>query len=116
MHKRITFRNMDHSDVMEEYVNQQLSKIEQFLEKEPTPIYIDMVLEASKTREHPRAELRVKSPHFDCISNYEKTGVPMYDIIDRVIDIMYHQLREQSKKEKDARKQRGRHDEFKKQR
>jgi ribosomal subunit interface protein len=116
MHKRITFKNMDHSDVMEDYINQQLAKIEHILENEPTPIYIDMVLEASKTREHPRAELRVKSPHFDCISNYEKTGVDMYDIIDRVIDIMYHQLREQKKKACDDRKQCGRHDEFKKQR
>ncbi len=116
MHKRITFKNMDHSDVMEDYVNQQLAKIEHFLENEPTPIYIDMVLEASKTREHPRAELRVKSRNFDCISNYEKTGVDMYDIIDRVIDIMYHQLREQKKKACDDRKQCGRHDEFKKQR
>ena len=116
MHKRVTFRNMDHSDVMEEYIHQQLAKVEQFLDEEPTPIYIDMVLDSSKTREHPHAELRVKTPHFDCISDYERTGVDMYDVIDRVIDIMYHQLREQKKKSCDDRKQRGRHEEFKKQR
>lgn len=116
MHKRITFRNMDHSDIMEQYVNQQLAKVEKFLENEPTPISIDMVLEASKTREHPHVELRIKTPHFDCISNYEKTGVDMYDVIDRVIDIMYKQLHELKSKEDDQRKQRGRHDEFKKQR
>jgi len=39
---------MEHSDVMEEYINRQLEKIVEFLENEPTPIYIDMVLEASK--------------------------------------------------------------------
>ncbi|EKD49016.1 MAG: hypothetical protein ACD_64C00032G0003 [uncultured bacterium] len=116
MHKRVTFKNMDHSDVMEEYVNQQLEKIESFLETEPTPIYIDMMLEASKTREHPFVELRVKTPRFDCISNYEKTGVDMYDCIDRVIDIMYKQLLELKKKHNDDKKMRGRHDEFKKQR
>lgn len=116
MHKRITFRNMDHSDVMEQYINQQLAKIEEFLENERTPIYIDIVLEASKVREHPRAELRVKAPHFDLISNYEHTGDDMYDVIDRVIDIMYHELHEYKKKECDNRKMRGRHDEFKKQR
>lgn len=116
MHKRITFRNMEQSDVMKDYINQQLAKIETFLENEPTPIHIDMILEASKVREHPRAELRVKSPHFDLISNYEYTGVDMYDVIDRVIDIMYDQLREQKKKSCDERKMRGRHDEFKKQR
>ncbi len=116
MHKRITFRNMDHSSVMEDYINQQLAKIETFLENEPTPIYIDMIVEASKVREHPRAELRIKAPHCDLISNYEYTGVDMYDVIDRVIDIMYDQLRELKKKNCDNRKMRGRHDEFKKQR
>lgn len=116
MHKRITFKKMEHSAPMEDYVNKQLEKIETFLESEPTPIYIDMILEASKVREHPFVELRVKSPNFDCISNYEKTGVDMYDCIDRVIDTMYKQLREQKKKMNDDRKQAGRHDEFKKQR
>ncbi len=116
MHKRITFRNMDHSDVMENYINQQLAKIETFLENEPTPKYVDIVLHASKVREHPNAELRVKTPNYDLISNYEYSGVDLYDVIDRVIDIMYQQLHEAKKKECDQRKMRGRHDEFKKQR
>ncbi len=116
MHKRVTFKNMDHSDAMENYVHHQLKKVEIFLEREPTPIYIDVVLEASKTREHPFVEMRVKSPNFDCVSNYEKTGVDMYDCIDRVIDTMARQLKEIKKKKVDDRKQRGRHDEFKKQR
>jgi ribosomal subunit interface protein len=107
---------MDHSSVMENYINEQLAKIEKFLENEPTPIYIDMILEPSKIHEHPRAELRVKTPHYDLISNYEFEGVGMYDVIDRVIDIMYHELREKKKKENDQRKMRGRHEDFKKQR
>ncbi len=116
MHKRITFRNMEHSSVMEDYIHQQLAKIENFLENEPTPIYIDLILEPTKIHEHPRAELRVKTTHYDLISNYEYTGVDLYGVIDRVIDIMYRQLLEAKKKENDQRKMRGRHDEFKKQR
>lgn len=116
MHKRITFRNMDHSDVMEEYIHQQLAKIETFLENEPSPIYIDFVLEACKVREHPRAEFRIKTAHYDLVSNYEHSGVDMYDVIDRVIDVMYKQLREAKKKGLDKRKTCGRHEEFKKQR
>ncbi len=116
MHKRITFRNMDHSDAMEQYINQQFAKIERFLAEEPTPITIGMVLEASKTREHPHVELRIKTPNYSCVSNYEKNGVDMYDAIDRVIDTMYNQLCELKGKQDDQRKQRGRHDEFKKQR
>ncbi len=116
MHKRITFRNMDHSDVMEDYINQQLAKIESFLENEPTPIYIDIILEASKVREHPRAEFRLKTANYDLVSNYEHAGVDLYDVIDRIIDVMYKQLRESKDKGLDKRKTCGRREEFKKQR
>lgn len=118
MHKRITFRNMDHSDMMESYVNKQLEKIETFLEKDEQrpPIYIDIVLEASKVHEHPRAELRVKTSHYDLISNYEHPGVDLYDAIDRVIDVMYKQLHESKKKNVEKRKTCGRREDFKKQR
>ena len=117
MHKRITFRNMEKSDVMREYADQQLKKIEHYLESEPTPIYIDLVFEPSKAREHHRIEIRVKSPNYDLISNYEYQGEKFYDTLDRVIDVMYRQLCEQGRKHKrDDRKMVGRKDEFKKQR
>jgi ribosome-associated translation inhibitor RaiA len=67
MHKRITFRNMEHSPAMEGYANNLLAKIEDFLQKEGTPQYIDLVLEPSKNHAHHRAELRIKTPHFDLI-------------------------------------------------
>jgi len=114
MHKRITFRNMDHSDVMEQYANDQLEKIIVFLENERTPIYIDLVLEPSKVHAHHAVEIRVKSPNYDRISNYE--GSKFYDVLDRVIDVMYKELCEDKKKLKDNLKSVGRHDDFKKQR
>jgi len=116
MHKRITFKGMDHSPAMEEYANKQLSKIEHFLENEPTPIYIDLILEPSKAREHHFIELRVKSPKYDLISNYEHAGTDFYDVLDRVIDVMYRKLLDEKKKLVDKRKSVGRHEEFKKQR
>lgn len=105
---------MDHSDVMEEYANEQLAKVINFLEHERTPIYIDLVLEPSKIHAHHRVELRVKSPQYDLISNYE--GTDLYAVLDRVIDVMYEELHEQKRREVDERKTRGRHEEFKKQR
>lgn len=116
MHKRITFRNMDHSKVMEEYANQQLAKVEDFLSHERSPVYIDMVFEPSKKREHHRIELRVKSPQYERISNYEYQGTDFYDVLDRVVDIMYEGLHEDKRRLVDERKTKGRHDEFKKQR
>ncbi len=112
MHKRITFRNMDHSDPMEAHVNKQLEKIEAFLKREPSPIYIDIVLTAAKIHKHPHAEIHVKTPHFDCFSEYEHTGTDMYEAIDRVIDAMYRQLKEISKKKQDDRKHRGKRNDF----
>lgn len=118
MHKRITFRNMPHSDVMEQYANQQLGRIEQFLqENDKSPIYIDLVLEPSKIHEHNKIKLTVKSPRFDLHVGHEcQEGEKFYDLLDRIIDRMYFLLHEENKKQIDERKTVGRHDEFKKQR
>ncbi|MEX0940532.1 MAG: ribosome-associated translation inhibitor RaiA [Candidatus Babeliales bacterium] len=95
MDKKITFRQMEHSDVMEKYINGQLAKIEQFLTHEREPIFIELVLEPVKIHAHHRVELRVKTPDYYLISNYE--GPEFYDVIDRVIDVMYRQLCEKKR-------------------
>ena len=70
----------------------------------------------SCTCEYHRVELRVTSPRYDLISNYEHEGTAFYDVLDHVIDVMYRQLLEYKQKEIDERKQRGWHEEFKKER
>jgi len=114
MNKRIVFRNMDHSDPIEAHAHQQLEKIVTFLENEPDPVTIDVYLEPSKVHSHHRVELRIKSPNYSRTSSYE--GSEFYKVLDRVIDVMYHLLREDKEKRHDKLKQVGRHDEFKKQR
>lgn len=131
MHKRIVFKNTPTSSVMKDYANEQLAKIEDFLaksnimdhapgadakdvENSDASIFIDLSIEPSKTRAHHLVELSVKGPGYNLTSNYE--GAEPYDVLDRVIDIMYHELLEYKQKEVDMRKMRGRHDEFKKQR
>ena len=104
MSKRITFRNMDHTAAIENYANEHLSKIEKFLVNEPTPVSIDLVLEPSKTREHNRVELHVKTPHYDLISHHE--GPQFYKVLDHVIDVMLQQLLEAKRKRIDNRDQR----------
>lgn len=116
MNKRIVFRNMDHSDVMENYANQQLHKIEEFLSHVNKPIVIDLYFEPSKVHEHHRVELHVRCGHYDLNSSYEHEGTNFYDVLDRVIDVMYRNLHEEKRKYDDQKKTVGRHDEFKKQR
>lgn len=97
MHKRITFRGMDHSNILEDYVNQQLAKVEHFLENEREPIYLDIVLTAGKTRAHHAVEYRLKTPHYELVSTFYE-GPKMYDVIDRVIDTLYRKLHEAKEK------------------
>lgn len=114
MNKRFVFRHMEPSAGLEAYVNEQLAKVERFLENEPTPVHIDIIFEPSKTREHHRVEIRVKTPHYHKVSDFE--GPKFYDIVDRVIDTLYLELHEEKQKQHDHLKDIGRHDEFKKQR
>ncbi|QQR54151.1 HPF/RaiA family ribosome-associated protein [bacterium] len=115
MNKRIVFRHMDHSPAIEELANKHLQKIEHFLENEPTPIYIDLVMEPSKTREHSRIELRVKSPHYDKIIHHEFQGDKFYDVLNDVIEKMHKELLEEKKKvKKDDWRHRGVPEDFKK--
>jgi ribosomal subunit interface protein len=114
MNKRIVFRNMDHSDVMEEYAHGQLEKIIDFLEHDRGPVHIDLYLEPSRVHEHHRVELHVKSAEYNLNSSYEHEGMSFYDTLDHVIDVMYRQLCEHKRKNHDAEKMRGRHDEVKK--
>ena len=116
MNKRIVFRNMDHSDVMEEYANGQLERIIEFLKDDRGPVYIDLYLEPSRVHSHHRVELLVKSADYNLSSSYEHEGVDFYDVLDRVIDTMYRQLCEAKRRHHDEKKSCGRHDEFKKQR
>lgn len=102
MHKRITFRNMTHSAPMEEHANDQLRKIEEFLETDKSPRYIDLMFEPSKVHAHHRVELRVKTPSYDRVSHYE--GPDFYAVLDRVIDTMYRELHEDKRRILDDRK------------
>lgn len=108
MHKRITFRGMDHSPVIEEFANDHLKKLEAFLEDERTPIAIDLVLTAQPVHAHHKVELRVKTPHYDLFAQHE--GPEMYQEIDRVTDKMLQELRRAKEKRIDDQKK---HDSFK---
>ena len=62
MEKRILFKNMEHSALVEDYANQKMQHIFTFLEREDSPIYVDLFLEPSKVHAHQRVELRIKTP------------------------------------------------------
>lgn len=102
MHKRITFRSMDHSQNIENYVHEHLAKVEEFLANEREPIYIDIVLDSGKIHAHHAVEFRLKSPHYELVSSFE--GPKMYEVIDHVIDTMYHEMLKAKEKRIDKEK------------
>lgn len=115
MHKRITFKDTQHSESMEQSANKLLEKIETFLTKEDrTPIYIDLILEPSHVHAHHKVELRVKTPNYDRHSSYE--GKDFLHTLERVIDVMYRELHEDKKRHVEDKKMVGRHEEFKRER
>ncbi|MFZ5954756.1 MAG: HPF/RaiA family ribosome-associated protein [Candidatus Dependentiae bacterium] len=114
MNKKITFRHMEHSQVLDDYANGQLARIISFLENEPSPVYVELTFTPSKVHAHHHVELLVSSPNYDEFYSY--TGPDFYDVVDKVIDGMYRKLLEAKDKRVEDRKMVGRHEEFKKQR
>ena len=110
MKKRVYFKDTQVSAAIENHANEQLAKVERFLENEPTPVFIDLTIAPSKLREHSKVELRVKSPDYDLVTHYEHEGVDVYDCINRVIDTMYDNLHEAKRKRIDELKTSSRRD------
>ena len=91
MHKRITFRGMESSPVIEEHADKLIDKLLVLLSKEPTPIYLDLILEPSKIHAHNKVELLLKTPHFSLVSSYE--GPDIYDVLNRVFHVMDQEIK-----------------------
>ena len=102
MEKRIVFRGMDSSPVLEEYAQKHLEKLDRFLENERPPIAIDLVMEASHVHAHHKVELRVKTPNYDLVAHHE--GPELYQEVDRVVDKMLAELRRAKEKRVDSAK------------
>ena len=116
MNKRIVFRNMEHSDIMEAHANEQLEKIITFLENDRGPVHIDLYLEPSRVHKHHRVDLHVRSAEYNRNASYEHEGMDFYETLDHVIDVMYRELLEEKRKNIDKEKMRGRHDDVKRDR
>lgn len=114
MNIQITFQNCDSSAEMEKHINEQLVKIVRFLEKEPTPVNMDIIIQPGRTHAHYHVEFLLKTPNYDLVTHDE--GPKVYQLVDSVIDTMYAQLRKQKDRHVEDRKMVGRHEDFKKQR
>lgn len=86
MHKRITFRSMDHSNAIENYINKKIEKIKKFFKREPQPIYIDIILELNREKHAFKIECKLHSVHYHLITHGQ--GPDIYLMIDNAISKM----------------------------
>lgn len=94
--KRVVFRGMEHDPILEEHVNKEFSKIENFLANDRLPQYIHIILEYHPNHAHNKVEIRIKSPSYEVFVADE--GKNMHKLIDLVCDTVYLELRRQKEK------------------
>ena len=114
MMKKFTHRHMEATDPIDKHANDQLAKIEHFLEQEREPKFLEMIFIDGKLHAHFKVEFILKTPNYDLF--VAKEGPHFYQLMDEVIDAMYDNLRKEKDRHVDDRKMVGRHEEFKKQR
>lgn len=103
MNKKISFKNMPHSDPLEQHASEKLEKIKDFLKdaEHLTPFNVELHLKANKQHPHHRAELLLKTPRFNLTSHDE--GTDMYVAIDNAIDKMVKLLKKEKDKVQDRK-------------
>lgn len=102
MQKRVTFRHMEHTPLLEDFANKHLERVEKLLVNEATPVSIDLVLESAPTHAHNRVELRVAGPRFTLVAHNE--GPELYQEIDTVIEKMIREIKKAKDKLEDQKK------------
>lgn len=102
MNRTITFRGMEHSSVIEKFIDEKLEKLNRILKTEDSPVYLEFVLDAERDHHHHHVQIRIKTPHYHLISHYETQDI--YDAINTAIDRMDHELAKAIDKLDDERK------------
>jgi ribosomal subunit interface protein len=102
MEKSITFANMEPTTLLEAHVNEQLIKIERFLERERPPVFLEVILKAHRTHAHHEVSVRLQAPEYHLRAHAE--GADMYKVISEAIDKLYAELRREKEKWVDRHK------------
>ncbi len=96
MHKKITFRSMDHSDALEKHVLEKSEKLDNFFKREPLPIDIEIVLQAHRAKHYFNADIIVKSKNYHLVAHVESSD--MYVAIDEVVHKMVREIAHKKEK------------------
>jgi|GEM_PF-1041884 len=113
MNKKIVFRGMDHDVVLEGYINDQLAKLERFLEKQPDPKSIEIVVEKHPSHAHNKVTVNLMVHLHEAAQshriNSHKEGIDLNTIADEAINCAYHELLNYKQKLVDDRRKTPKH-------
>lgn len=98
---------MEHSDAIQNYVNERLERVEKLLKKEHDPINLDIILEAGRTHHHHRVEILLHTPNFNLAAHDE--GPELYPVVHKAIDRLFAEVTKAKEKKVDARKKGDQH-------
>ncbi len=104
MQKRITFKNMAHSDALYTLAERELHKLEGLLASERTPQTYDLVMEAAHNHAHNRVSLHVTSPDFNLVAHHE--GKDLSVELERVMSTMAREIQRAKERVAEERKTR----------
>jgi len=97
MQKTVTFRdNSYRTQPVLDYIDGEISKYNRILQKEPTPVYLDVVVDPHDVHQYFRVSVKIKTPHFDLFADAEEDD--LYRAIKQATDSMHHQLRREQEK------------------
>jgi ribosome-associated translation inhibitor RaiA len=98
MSKRVVFRGMEHSPVIEAHINQQLAKIDDFLAKERGPSDINLSIEHHEVHAYNKVSINIRTAFNSAAHEHSvhvhKEGDDLYRVIDDAIDTAYQELHE----------------------
>lgn len=83
MHKRIMFRCMAHSDAIEKYISNKLSKLDKFFKRNSSQASIDIVLESHCHKHWYKVACTINSQQYH--KTIHRQGMDMYMMIDQAI-------------------------------
>lgn len=96
MRPTITFRGMESSPTIEQYIQERIKKIDRILEREPSPKNLEVILVANPTHHHHDIELRLHSANYHVRAQVE--GPDLYERIDHAFDVLLNEIRKQKDK------------------
>jgi ribosomal subunit interface protein len=90
MNLKITYRGMDKDVAVEKHIEQQLKKIEDFVDQEHGPVYMELIIE--KNSKFPNFQVNARMHMPICHHMAEHEGVNIYEEINMVMDRIYRDV------------------------